>query len=241
MKHLSRIKQLSLTFIFVLITSCASTNWLGSYYRDYSTVPMRDERGLYFKDLFQINEYKNNTQFSLCNKKLIYKGISYFHADEVRNGKFMLLNKDLNLIDSINQAVQSVLDKSSLKSYLIDDDFSYFLDYKIIDNGLSSYRLNLLTHEDLILYATINDDSEIGFIIFISEITADHSDMGYKNSTALNLVLYDNEEILYNNAVATLNTFKLKDKLDISKMKEDLPIALSFLLEDLEENIAEID
>lgn len=239
MKHLSRTKQLSLTFIFVLITSCASTNWLGSYYLEYNTLPIRDERGLYLKDLYQINEYKNNTQFSLCNKKLIYKGISYFHADEVRNGKFKLLNKDLHLINSINQAVLSILDESSFKSYLIDDDFSYFLDNKIIDNGLSSYRLNLLTHEDLILYANINDDSEIGFIIFISEITADHSDRGYKNSTALNLVLYDNEEILYNNAVATLNTFKLKDKIDISKMKEDLPIALGFLIDDLNKAIEE--
>jgi hypothetical protein len=239
MKHLLKVKQFYLILFFVLITSCANTNWLGSYYRDYSIKPMRDDRGLYFKDLFQINEYKNNSQLRLNGKKVSYKGISYFHAEEIRNGKFILSKKDLDLVGNINQTILKMLNESSLSEYSIDDDFSYFLDEKIIDNGLSSYRLNLITLEDLLLYANMSDDSEVGFMIFISEITANHSDMGYKNSTALNLILYDNQEILYNNAVASLNTFKLKHKLDISKMKEDLPLALSFLLEDLERSIVE--
>lgn len=65
--------------------------------------------------------------------------------------------------------------------------------------------------------------------------------MGYKNSTALNFVVYNNQKILYNNAVTTLNTFKLEAKINISKKKEDLPIALSYLLEDLQESITDVD
>ncbi len=76
-------------------------------------------------------------------------------------------------------------------------------------------------------------------MVLVAEVSSDaiKYSINFQNSTSVQIIVFDNEQILYSNAVVVLNTYRTFEPFYISHLKEDLPIALGFLMDDLNKAI----
>lgn len=232
--------------IFALLTlSSCKSNWVGDYiYGSWSSPGFILKNNLivpYIKHDFSINNNRINNLKNTKNIKIDLKAISYFNAEQKKRNRFEIKEKDLNLVNQVSEVINSEISKLTFVDSKSNELF-FLLDSTFVNHGISSFRSDLIKHKDLIKQIPTNA-GEVNMVVLVAEVSSSviKSSINFQNSTSVQMLIFDNKQILYSNAVVILNTYRTIEPFSISHLKEDLPIALSFLLEDLENNIANFD
>lgn len=227
--------------IFVLLTlSSCKSNWVGDYiYGSFDSPGFTLKNNLivpYIKHNFsvnnnRINNFKNTTNTK--NIKIDLRAISYFNADQNKRNSFNIKGKDLG---KVNQISEVIINKFSKLDFIESksNELFFLLDSTLVNHGISSHRSDLIKHQDLIRQIPTNSE-ELNMIILVAEVSSSvvKSSINFQNSTSVQILIFDEQQILYSDTVVVLNTYRTIEPFSISHLEEDLPIALGFLIDDL--------
>ena len=225
MKLLFSIRFLIYACIIASLNSC-SANWFGDIWHKFPD--NRLESAIYSKEVYSIKDAEYSKYMNLDYRQIYFRGFSYFNALNKKNNKFKIYEKDIILVEKIELIISDEL-KKSLRSISKNKELLFHLDNKLVDNGLSTFRKDLITHDELIKYTPISNE-DVNVFFAIAEISQDDYCV-FINSTSVQMFVYDKDEIIYKNAVGILNGYHINLDDFISKREEDIKLAVGSLLD----------
>lgn len=229
MKPFFLIRLLLLFCIITSLNSC-SANWFGGIWHRFPD--NRFELAMYSKEVYSIKDTEYSKDINLDHRQIYFRGFSYFNALSKKNNKFKIYEKDTKLIEKTGLIISDEIKKSQ-RSISKNEELFFHLDNKLVDNGLSTFRKDLITHDELIKYAPISNE-EVNVFFAIAEISQDDYCV-FINSTGVQMFVYDKDEIIYKNAVGILNGYHINLDDFISKREEDIKLAIGTLLDSFNE------
>ena len=230
MKLLFSIRFLIYACIIASLNSC-SANWFGDLWDEFNSD--RSILQMYTKEAYSIKDTEYYKDINLEYRPISFGGFSYFNALKKGGNNYKICKKDIDLVEKTGLIISDEIKKSQ-RSISKNEELLFHLDNKLVDNGLSTFRKDLITHDDLVKYIPFSNE-EINVFFAIAEISEDNYCV-FINSTSVQMFVYDKDEIIYKNALGVINLYRYNLSNNfISKREEDIKLAIGTLLDSFNE------